>query len=55
MKVYPREKGILIVAETDFEESHIRELFGVEKKIKAFCKHGASVADFVGLVVEKDD
>lgn len=52
MQVKLEDYGMLIAAETDFEEEYLRQSFGnQEGKIKAFLKHGTSTCDLVGLKV----
>lgn len=53
MQVKLDDYGLLVVADTDFEEEYLRRNFGNQEqgKIKVFLKHGASVSDLVGLKV----
>lgn len=52
MKVTLDNYGMMITAETEFEEEYLRQSFGSQEgKIKAFLKHGASACDLIGLKV----
>lgn len=52
MQVKLEDYGIMVTAETEFEEQYLRQNFGnQDEKIKAFLKHGASACDLKGLKV----
>ncbi len=57
MKVYPREKGLIVCHsdETGFHEDYLKQKFDGVKKFKVFLKYGLNNSDLIGLVVEKDD
>jgi hypothetical protein len=53
MRVRIREdNSLIIIAETDFEEEYLRK-YSSQGQNKAWLKHGASVSDLVGLVIER--
>lgn len=52
MKARIRENNsLIIIAETDFEEEYLRR-YSSQDLNKAWLKHGLSVADLIGLVIE---
>jgi hypothetical protein len=44
--------SLIIMPETDFEEEYLRR-YSSEGSNKVWLKHGLSVADLVGLVIER--
>jgi hypothetical protein len=54
MKVKIVDDGLIIVPETDFEDSYLRNNF-LGNSLKAFLKHGLSVKDLIGLKILKGD
>lgn len=51
MKVEIIKDGLLIVPETEFEIQYLRKYYH-PKGLKAFLKHGVSVATVVGIKIE---
>jgi len=51
MKVEIIRKGLLIAPETDFEAEYLRKFY-TPNSLKAFLKHGVSVATVLGVQVE---
>ena len=54
MKVQIVDDGIIVVPETDFEDSYLRKNF-LGNSLTAFLKHGLSVSELIGLKVLKGD
>ena len=52
MKVCMRDNGLLITAETEFEEAYISKY---SKGARAFLKHGMTLSDVVGVAVLFDE
>lgn len=52
MKVRIREQGgLIIIPQTDFEEEYLRK-YSSQDLNKAWLKHGLSIDEVVGLVIE---
>lgn len=46
-----KDNSLIITPETDFEGDYLRR-YSSQHLVKAWLKHGASVSDVVGLVIE---
>ena len=53
MKIDIEENRIMLIPETEFEKQALWQMLG--DNIRCWHKHGATMEDYIGLVIEKDD